>query len=67
MLSLQSSEMERYWRDFGIAEASVPLNQPRAANEHEVSPDLSESPPASGVAGRNSKNCHDYGQCEKAR
>jgi hypothetical protein len=39
MLSLQSSEMERYGRDFGIAEASVPLNQPRGANEHEVSRD----------------------------
>jgi hypothetical protein len=40
MLSLQSSEMERYGRDFGIAKASVPLNQPRAANEHEVSREL---------------------------
>lgn len=30
MLSLQSSEMERYGRDFGIAEASLPLNQPDA-------------------------------------
>jgi hypothetical protein len=39
MLSLQSSEMERYGRDFGIAEAAVPLNQPRGAKEHDVNRD----------------------------
>jgi hypothetical protein len=39
MLSLQSSEMERYGRGFGVAEAAVPLNQPRGANQHEVNRD----------------------------
>jgi hypothetical protein len=50
MLSLQSSEMERYWRDSGIAEASVPLNQPRAANER--SKLRANSRPLASIRGR---------------